>query len=95
MKYISNGFSPKMLNPKTNPGFTVTNATYDEIQNEKEELISSIGHQTIADHLDIEKNRMNIQLEADDILYLVQIYHDDENALCYDYRKITITHGGC
>ena len=91
MKYISNGFSPKMLNPKTNPEFEITTSSFEEIQKERDEVISSIGHQNIADHLGIEKNRINIQLEADDILYIVQTYHDKEKRMHYDYRKIIIT----
>ena len=78
MKYISNAFSPKMLNPKQENNLHLTRSSYEEIQQEKNDLISSIGHQNIADYLDIEKNRMNIQLEKGDILYLVQIYHDEE-----------------
>lgn len=91
MKYVSNGFSPKMLNPNQELTFTIENTSYEEIQENKKEMISSIGHTSIAEHLKIEKNRMNIQLEAEDILYLVQIYHDEEKTEHYDYRKIKIT----
>ena len=91
MKYISNAFSAKMLNPYTNPSFNITMSTYEEIQEEKEELISAIGHQNITEHIGIEKNRINIQLETDDILYLVQTYQDENNTTQYEYRKITIT----
>lgn len=91
MKYISNGFSPKMLNPNKELIFTIEDSSLKEIQDQKEELISSIGHDTIAEHVQIEKNRINIQLEAEDILYLVQIYHDKNQQQQYDYRKISIT----
>lgn len=91
MKYITNGFSPKMLNPNKELKIKITNSSLEEIQKEKEELISSIGHQTIAEHLDMEKNRINIQLEADDIAYIVQITHDEENIQHYDYRRIDVT----
>ena len=90
MKYVSNAFSPKMLNPYTEPSFTMAPSTYDEIQNEKDELISSIGHQNIADHMNMEKNRINIQLEMNDILYLVQSQKDENNNVEYNYKKITI-----
>lgn len=91
MKYISNGFSPKMLNPNKELTFTIENTSYEEIQKEKTELINSIGHDTIAEHLNMPKNRMNIQLEAEDTLYLVQIIHDENKTQQYDYRKISIT----
>lgn len=90
MKYVSNGFSPKMLNPNMELTFTIEDSSLDEIQEQKEELISSIGHDSIAEHLGIEKNRINIQLEVDDILYFVQICHDEDNTQHYDYRKICI-----
>ena len=41
MKYISNAFSPKMLNPNTDPSFKMEPCTYEEIQEEKDELIRS------------------------------------------------------
>lgn len=90
MKYISNAFSPKMLNPKQNINLDLKRSSFEEIQEEKDELISSIGHQNIADYLEIEKNRMNILLEPGDILYLVQIYHDEEKQQHYDYWKMII-----
>ena len=34
MKYISNAFSPKMLNPNTDPSFKMEPCTYEEIQEE-------------------------------------------------------------
>lgn len=91
MKYIGNGFSPKMLNPKTNPQFKMERITYEEIEKvkEKEELINAIGHQTIADHLKMIKNRINILLEKNDTLYVVYQNPDDE----YDYWKVIIYWG--
>ena len=56
MKYISNAFSPKMLNPKHSINLDLKRSSFEEIQQEKDELISSIGHQNIADYLEIEKN---------------------------------------
>lgn len=85
MKYVSNGFSPKMLNPNMEVNFTIETTTFDEIQENRDELISSIGHDIIADHLNIAKNRINIQLEAGDILYLA--YHMENNE--FNYKKIT------
>jgi DNA-directed RNA polymerase specialized sigma subunit len=87
MKYVSNGFSPKMLNPNKQLYFTMETTTYDEIQENKDELISSIGHENIANHLGIEKNRINIILEAGDIIYLVSCKDSLDE---YSYRKITI-----
>ena len=87
MKYISNGFSPKMLNPKTDPQFKMERITHEEIEKVKdnEEMINAIGHQTIADHLKMIKNRINILLEKDDTLYVV--YQPDEE---YEYWKVII-----
>lgn len=90
MKYVSNGFSPKMLNPNRQLTFTIEDTSYEEIQEHKTELISSIGHTTISEHIQIEKNRMNIQLESGDTLYLVQLYHNENHTEQYDYRKIII-----
>lgn len=90
MKYVTNGFSPKMLNPNKNLTFTMEYSSYEEIQEHKDELISSIGHNTIAEHIQIEKNRINIQLEEGDTAYIVQILNDENNKTEYDYRKITI-----
>lgn len=91
MKYISNGFSPKMLNPKKELTFMIQESSYDEIQdNNDDELVSSIGHQNIADHIHVEKNRINIILDEGDILYLVSNHQGSYDE--YDYRKITIEH---
>lgn len=90
MKYISNAFSPKMLNPNTDPSFKMEPCTYEEIQEEKDELISSIGHQNIAEHVKMEKNRINIQLEIDDIIYIVFSQQNENNKFEYYYKKITI-----
>ncbi|MBE6488814.1 MAG: DUF1874 domain-containing protein [Methanosphaera stadtmanae] len=88
MKYLSNGFSPKMLNPNKTLTFTLKETTYEEIMKNKNELVNSIGHQIIADHLDIEKNRINIQLEEGDIIYIVD--NEKEDHTQFNYRKITI-----
>ena len=90
MKYISNAFSPKMLNYYTEPSFKMEPTTFEEIQNEKGELISSIGHQNVADHVNMDKNRINIQLEIDDILYLVISQKDENDVIKYDYKKVSI-----
>lgn len=88
MKYVSNGFSPKMLNPNKQLDVIIELSSYDEIQDNKNELISSIGHQNIADHLQIEKNRMNIILDKGDTLYLVSPQKDNYEK--FNYRRITI-----
>lgn len=88
MKYISNAFSPKMLNPKLKLELEILPTTLLEIQQEKDELISTIGHTMVAEYLDIEKNRINIQLEKNDILYIVQTSPVDDNE--YLFKKIII-----
>lgn len=88
MKYLSNGFSPKMLNPNKILRFTIKETTYEEIMENKNELVNSIGHQLIADHLNIEKNRINIQLEEGDTIYIVDNKQEDHTQ--FNYRKITI-----
>lgn len=88
MKYISNAFSPKMLNPKLKLELEILPTTLLEIQEEKDELISAIGHTMVAKYLDIEKNRINIQLEKNDILYIVQTSPVDDNE--YLFKKIII-----
>lgn len=87
MKYISNALSPKMLNPYKQLNFTMQETTYDEIQENKNELISSIGHANIAEHLNIEKNRINIQLEDGDTLYLAYPITNNE----FNYKKMTFS----
>lgn len=88
MKYISNAFSPKMLNPKLKLELEILPTTLLEIQQEKDELISAIEHTMVAEYLDIEKNRINIQLEKNDILYIVQTSPVDDNE--YLFKKIII-----
>ena len=85
MKYISNAFSPKMLNPNLKLELEILPTTLLEIQQEKDELISAIGHTMVAEYLDIEKNRINIQLEKNDILYIVQTSPVDDNE--YLFKK--------
>lgn len=88
MKYISNAFSPKMLKSNTKQRIKIEPSSYREIQEEKLELVSAIGHQQIANILGIEKNRINIQLEKNDILYVVQGYGNSINQ--YEYQRIII-----
>ena len=88
MKYISNAFSPKMLKSNTKQRIKIEPSSYREIQEEKLELVSAIGHQQIANVLGIEKNRINIQLEKNDILYVVQGYGNSINQ--YEYQRIII-----
>lgn len=88
MKYISNAFSPKMLKSNTKQRIKIEPSSYREIQEEKLELVSAIGHQQIANILGIEKNRINIQLEKNDILYVVQGYGNSINQ--YKYQRIII-----
>jgi hypothetical protein len=61
-----------------------------EIESQKDELISSIGHQNIAEHVGLDKNRINIQLESDDVLYIVLSTLDENNETHYTYKKLII-----
>ncbi|MDO5825408.1 MAG: hypothetical protein BZ137_00900 [Methanosphaera sp. rholeuAM130] len=88
MKYVSNAFSPKMLDCNKELTFQMEKSSYGEIQMHKKELVSSIGHQNIADHLQIEKNRINILLDEGDLIYVVT--SDKDNHEKYNYWKITI-----
>jgi hypothetical protein len=61
-----------------------------EIESQKDELISSIGHQNIAEHVGLDKNRINIQLGSDDVLYIVISTLDENNETHYTYKKLII-----
>ena len=55
MIYITNAFSPKMLNPNEKQILNIRKSSYDEIQEVKynNETISTIGHHNIAKHLGV------------------------------------------
>lgn len=89
MIYITNAFSPKMLNPNEKQILNIRKSSYDEIQEVKynNETISTIGHYNIAKHLGVRYNTMPIQVERNDVIYVVQC---DPTINQYTYRKITI-----
>lgn len=71
-KYLSNAFSLQML---------VGNANINVIEVQKEqvpfnELISTVGHQDIANLLAVKLNRVNTRIEQGDILYVAQYIGD-------------------
>lgn len=89
MIYLTNAFSPKMLNPDEKQTIIIRKSSYDEIQEVKNnnEVISTIGHHNIARHLDVRYNTMPIQVERNDIIYIVQC---DPSINQYTYRKMSI-----
>ena len=60
------------LSNTTNLNIRVEPSSELEVQENKDNCISAIGHCNIAEHLGIEKNRMSIILEKGDIAYLVE-----------------------
>lgn len=89
MKYIINGFSTKMLRRKTDTKIKVETVFELDVELEKDECISAIGHHNIAEHLDVPRNRMSIMLEKGDIAYLVESRLINNQEL-YDYRRLTV-----
>ncbi|MBE6494260.1 MAG: DUF1874 domain-containing protein [Methanosphaera stadtmanae] len=89
MKYIINGFSPKMLKKNCHAQIKVEPMFELELKLEKEECISAVGHYNIAEHLGVPRNRMSIQLEKGDIAYLVesQLINNQET---YNYKRLTV-----
>jgi hypothetical protein len=68
-KIIGNAFSLQMLID------TVANIQVDPIAKEEiafNECESAIGHQDLADHLNVPMNRTNIKLSSKDTLYVAQ-----------------------
>ena len=97
MKYISNSFSPKMLQGKK------SKVSFKKISKEnfEKQLLtgkSIIGHKNIADILGIEKNRESVKLEHGDVLYCVlakanrlgenQFLIKDEDSFIYYQCKV-------
>lgn len=89
MKYIINGFSPKMLKKNSDAQIKVEPIFEQEFKQEKEECISAVGHYNIAEYLGIPRNRMSIILEKGDIAYLVEskLINNQEH---YNYKRLTI-----
>lgn len=73
MKYIVNGFSPKMLSKRLNGHlFKIVDITRQEFEDNKKDCVSAVGHHALAEALGIPRNRFNIQVEKGDTLYIVQ-----------------------
>lgn len=89
MKYIINGFSPKMLKKNSNTQIKVEPMFELELKLEKEECVSAVGHYNIAEYLEIPRNRMSIMLEKGDIAYLVES-KIIENQETYNYKRLTV-----
>lgn len=89
MKYIINGFSPKMFKKNSDVTIKVEPMFELELELEKEDCVSAIGHYNIAEHLDVPRNRMSIMLEKGDIAYLVEsrLINNQEN---YSYKRLTV-----
>lgn len=68
-KYLSNAFSLQMLT-SADADINVIEVDKDQIPFNK--LISTIGHQDIADLLGVPVNRVNTKLGKDDVLYVAQ-----------------------
>ena len=89
MKYIINGFSPKMLKKNSDATIMVEPMFEIELESEKEECVSAVGHYNIAEHLGIARNRMSIILEKGDIAYLVESRIIDNQEI-YNYKRLTV-----
>ena len=89
MKYIINGFSTKMLRKNVDAKIKVETVFELDVELEKDECVSAIGHYNIAEHLDVPRNRMSIMLEKGDIAYLVESRQMNNHEL-YDYRRLTV-----
>lgn len=72
-KYLSNAFSLQML---TASDVDINVIEVDKSQVPFGELISTIGHQDIADLLGVPINRVNTRINKDDILYVAQYIGD-------------------
>lgn len=89
MKYIINAFSPKMLKKNSNARIKVEPIYELELELEKEECISAVGHYNIAEYLEIQRNRMSIILEKGDIAYLVESRLINNQEI-YNYKRLTV-----
>jgi len=73
LKYIVNGFSPKMLGRRVGGHLIkIQDITRREFEANKKDCVSAIGHHTLAEELGIPRNRFNIRIEKGDTVYIVQ-----------------------
>jgi len=89
MKYIINGFSPKMLKKNSDATIKVESIPELELKLEKDNCISAVGHYNIAEHLGIERNRMSIMLEVGDIAYIVESKLINNQEI-FNYKRLTV-----
>ena len=73
MKYIANAFSLQMLDTSAAVNLSVTPVTEKEFESVKSLATSAVGHQDTANVLGVKFNRMNLQLQAGDELYVAQL----------------------
>lgn len=78
-----------MLKENSNTIIKVEPICEEEVEIEKEDCISAVGHYNIAEHLGIPRNRMSIMLEKGDIAYVVRSSHIDNHEI-FDYKRITV-----
>lgn len=71
MKYVSNSFSPKMLNGKGSHKVTFKQISKQNFDKNIVDAYSIIGHKAIAQRINKPFNRESIKLKHGDILYLV------------------------
>ena len=100
MFYISNAFSPNMIDDEG--VVRITRIDKEEFVRAGEYANSVIGHPEIAEHFGLEYNRQNIALLPGDVLYIVTPGHRPKNQ-CYTfvperegwvYRKIEVLSDG-
>ena len=73
MKYVANGFSPKML--RRRPGGHLVkfrDISVDEFMKNRKDAVSIIGHHNLAENLGLPRNRFNVWLEGGDVVYVIQ-----------------------
>lgn len=73
MKYIANAFSLQMIDTTSAVNLSITPVIENEFESVKSLATSAVGHQDTANVLGVEFNRMNLQLQAGDELYVAQL----------------------
>lgn len=73
MKYIANAFSLQMIDTTSAVNLSVTSVTENEFESVKSLATSAVSHQDTANVLGVKFNRMNLQLQAGDELYIAQL----------------------
>lgn len=97
MKYLINGFSPKMLDLEQHI-IKIEKCSKNEIWRNKRDCVSAIGHTGISNYLHVPLNRMQIQLEVGDIAYIISPNRERKHSWYppgitkegYTFQKISI-----